>query len=217
LTAGNGEVVWSAKYNSFGKAEVDPASTVENNLRFSGQYYDQETGLHYNYYRYYNLKIGRYNTLDPIGLAGGINTFVYSLNNPINLIDPLGLKECKDLCWKIFKYPYRKKTGRTESGTWFDQFYGIRCYYKTYKREEKRIYIKDIYECVKMKKNCGQCGRDGKGVYYKTASRATSIIYWGDWKHTETIIRKPHHWNAKWAMCPTDVPNYRGKHPTLLP
>ncbi len=48
MTAVNGLVVWAAKYSSFGKAEVDPASTVENNLRFAGQYEDAETRLHYN-------------------------------------------------------------------------------------------------------------------------------------------------------------------------
>jgi RHS repeat-associated protein len=47
-------VVWSAEYSAFGEATVDPASTVEINLRFPGQYFDEETGLHYNWQRYYN-------------------------------------------------------------------------------------------------------------------------------------------------------------------
>ncbi len=58
---------------------------------YPGQYYDQETGLHYNWHRYYDPDTGRYLTADPIGLAGGINPFVYTLNNPVNLIDPEGL------------------------------------------------------------------------------------------------------------------------------
>jgi RHS repeat-associated protein len=58
---------------------------------YAGQYYDQETGLHYNYHRYYDPKIGRYLTPDPIGLLGGINLYTYVLNNPINAIDPWGL------------------------------------------------------------------------------------------------------------------------------
>ncbi|MCP4021874.1 MAG: RHS repeat-associated core domain-containing protein [Desulfobacteraceae bacterium] len=57
-----------------------------------GQYFDLETGLHYNYHRYYDPQLGRYITPDPIGLEGGINTFVYSLNNPINRIDKSGMK-----------------------------------------------------------------------------------------------------------------------------
>lgn len=60
-------------------------------MRFAGQYYDQETGLHYNYHRYYDPKTGRYITPDPIGLDGGTNLYAYVQNNPVNLIDPLGL------------------------------------------------------------------------------------------------------------------------------
>ena len=60
------------------------------NLRFAGQYYDQETGLHYNYYRDYNPKTGRYLESDPIGLAGGLNTFGYVGGNPVNFRDPSG-------------------------------------------------------------------------------------------------------------------------------
>ncbi|MCG8636066.1 MAG: DUF6531 domain-containing protein [Desulfobacterales bacterium] len=90
LTDMTGTVVWQASHAPFGKAVVT-VNTVENNLRFPGQYFDGETGLHYNWHRYYDPMTGRYLTPDPIGLAGGINPFVYSLNNPINYIDPLGL------------------------------------------------------------------------------------------------------------------------------
>jgi RHS repeat-associated protein len=58
-----------------------------------GQYYDEETGLHYNWNRYYDPSTGRYITPDPIGLAGGLNLFSYVQNNPINRIDPRGLIE----------------------------------------------------------------------------------------------------------------------------
>ncbi|CAB1074023.1 Rhs-family protein [Olavius algarvensis Delta 1 endosymbiont] len=58
---------------------------------YSGQYYDEETGLHYNYHRYYDPKTGRYLTPDPIGLEGGINLYPYVENDPINWIDPYGL------------------------------------------------------------------------------------------------------------------------------
>jgi RHS repeat-associated protein len=61
------------------------------NLRFAGQYFDEETGLHYNYFRDYDPKTGRYVQSDPIGLAGGLNTYLYANANPLSYIDPLGL------------------------------------------------------------------------------------------------------------------------------
>ena len=94
LTNDSGTVSWKAVYSPFGEADIT-IGTVENPLRFPGQYYDQETGLHYNWNRYYEPKTGRYLTPDPIGLQAGINLFVYGINNPINYVDPSGLLGCK--------------------------------------------------------------------------------------------------------------------------
>ena len=93
LTNGAGQVVWSARYRPFGEASIG-VGYVTQNLRFPRQYYDEESGLHYNYHRYYDPDIGRYLTSDPIGLAGGMNTYTYVENNPINFIDRFGL--CTD-------------------------------------------------------------------------------------------------------------------------
>ena len=90
ITAVNGTIVWDAKYSSFGEATVEVA-TVENNLRFPGQYYDGESVLHYNYHRFYNANMGRYLRTDPICYKGGVNLFLYSAANPVRRIDPWGL------------------------------------------------------------------------------------------------------------------------------
>jgi RHS repeat-associated protein len=62
------------------------------NLRLPGQYFDQETNTHYNYFRDYDPAIGRYTQFDPIGLLGGINGYAYVENQPLLRVDPLGLQ-----------------------------------------------------------------------------------------------------------------------------
>ena len=66
---------------------------------FAGQYFDSETQLHYNYFRYYDPQTGRYTTSDPIGLAGGINTYGYGLQNPMKYTDRFGL--AVDSFWSL--------------------------------------------------------------------------------------------------------------------
>ena len=91
-------VSWKALYTPFGEAEIQ-VEAVENPFRFPGQYYDQETGLHYNWNRYYDPKTGRYLTPDPIGLEGGINLFLYAVGNPLLNIDPEGLEA--EVCCRL--------------------------------------------------------------------------------------------------------------------
>jgi RHS repeat-associated protein len=91
LTDASGTVAWEAWYEPFGEAHTHPSSSVVNNIRPPGQYYDSETRLHYNYNRYYDPSTGRYLTPDPSGLDAGVNLYVYVWNNPVLSVDPLGL------------------------------------------------------------------------------------------------------------------------------
>jgi RHS repeat-associated protein len=91
MTDSTGAVVWSADYKPFGEATIT-TSTITNNLRFTGQSYDAETGLHYNYIRVYNPALGRYDEADPIGILRGKNhLYVYVDDQPLSRTDPTGL------------------------------------------------------------------------------------------------------------------------------
>ncbi|WP_431496146.1 RHS repeat-associated core domain-containing protein [Pseudomonas brassicacearum] len=96
LTSFSGQIVWSARYNGYGKLtelQHGGGEQLEQPLRFQGQYFDPESGLHYNRHRYYNPETGRYLTPDPSKLAGGLNGYRYTLN-PTGWVDPLGLVDC---------------------------------------------------------------------------------------------------------------------------
>ena len=94
MTDKAGNVVWSADYDAYGKAIVkttaNPALALTNNLRNPGQYFDAETGLHYNDRRYYDADTGRYLARDPIGFEGGINLYAYAAAAPNRFTDPTG-------------------------------------------------------------------------------------------------------------------------------
>jgi RHS repeat-associated protein len=115
-----GECVWQAQHSLWGKLSLvksksyNPTQAViEQNagsndykedldfqlpnhsceLRFAGQWFDAESGLHYNYNRYYDPNSGQYLSQDPIGLAGGMRTQAY-VADPVHWVDPLGLAPC---------------------------------------------------------------------------------------------------------------------------
>ena len=101
LTNQQGEVVWLADYEAYGNVarvvwreekleQLQVAKEHLQPLRFQGQYYDEETGLHYNRFRYFDPDLGMFISRDPIGLAGGVNNFEY-VKNPTIWIDPFGL------------------------------------------------------------------------------------------------------------------------------
>lgn len=89
ITDSNQAVVWKSQLSSYDSAVVQ-SSIGDFNLGFPGQYYDAESALWYNRNRYYDASIGRYTQSDPIGLAGGLNTYAYVGNNPVNHVDPTG-------------------------------------------------------------------------------------------------------------------------------
>ncbi|WP_207780482.1 RHS repeat domain-containing protein, partial [Pokkaliibacter plantistimulans] len=108
MTAANGERVWSVQYKAYGHVKRTLIEKVDTNLRFQGQYYDGETGLHYNRHRYYHPGTGHFLTPDPIKLAGGLNHYQY-VPNPVNWVDPLGLTSVPGEC------PKKDSTGTSKT------------------------------------------------------------------------------------------------------
>jgi RHS repeat-associated protein len=92
------KLAWRWEPDTFGASTATPTQnpiglgTFIYNLRFPGHYYQAETGLFYNYFRTYDPQMSRYIESDPIGLAGGINTYAYAIGNPVTWSDRLGLK-----------------------------------------------------------------------------------------------------------------------------
>ena len=110
LTQADGQAAWQWAYTPYGdetptlgakrftNETTNPTTGSTNiapvrfNLRYPGQYFDEESGLHYNYFRSYDPRTGRYTQTDPIGLEGGWNRFAYVDGNPLNRFDPDGLR-----------------------------------------------------------------------------------------------------------------------------
>ena len=90
LLTEDGTIVWQGKQQLWGREESANDANVSCRLRFPGQYEDEETGLYYNRFRYYDCETGQYISPDPIGLLGGLNPYGYA-SNSLKYIDPLGL------------------------------------------------------------------------------------------------------------------------------
>ncbi len=86
-----GHIVWSGDLTIWGEMLGERIATRECPFRFQGQYYDKETGLHYNYSRYYLPQLARFISQDPLGLEADANLYFY-VQNPLAWVDPFGLK-----------------------------------------------------------------------------------------------------------------------------
>jgi RHS repeat-associated protein len=88
--------VWNTHYDIFGKIDKISKNEIDNPIRMQGQYEDEETGLYYNRYRYYDPVISAYVSQDPLGLGAGENVYSYTLNS-FGWIDPMGLSDLLNL------------------------------------------------------------------------------------------------------------------------
>ncbi|MEU2513554.1 DUF6531 domain-containing protein [Streptomyces syringium] len=96
LIASDGELAWQQRTTLWGtRLPAPPDGAVDCPLNFPGQYYDPETGFHYNFHRHYEPETGRYTSADPLGLAPAPNVVAY-VHNPHTWADPLGLSPCPE-------------------------------------------------------------------------------------------------------------------------
>lgn len=98
----SGNLVWSVRYSAYGNVFREEVAEVRTPIRFQGQYWDEETGLHYNRFRYYHPGTGQFINQDPIGLLGGENPYQYA-PNPTDWVDPYGLKCKEQNSWNQFQ------------------------------------------------------------------------------------------------------------------
>jgi RHS repeat-associated protein len=90
----SGKIVWAARYDAWGKVKKLLVDEVDQPLRLQGQYFDRETGLYYNRFRYYEPIIGTFISQDQLGLAAGENVYGFG-SNAQTWVDPLGLCKAK--------------------------------------------------------------------------------------------------------------------------
>jgi len=96
ITDSSGAIVKSYQYDAYGNVLSAPGAFNQNTLTYTARERHVASGLYYYRARWYDPQLGRFMNQDPIGYLGGPNLYVYVLNDPVNLIDPLGL-ECKVL------------------------------------------------------------------------------------------------------------------------
>jgi RHS repeat-associated protein len=111
MTDHSGAIVWRADYLPFGEVRTGsgPASL---DYRFPGQWFMLETGLHYNWHRWYDSSTGRYTQPDPIGMPDGPSRYAYALNSPLMNVDRGGQFVPSYSLWRrLFSDPPREGGG----------------------------------------------------------------------------------------------------------
>jgi RHS repeat-associated protein len=155
MTNSGSTVVWYGEFLPFGEP-LSITGTITNNLRFPGQYFDEETGLHYNYFRDYEPMIGRYIEADPIGIIRGENRlYTYVGNNSINIVDPDGLQQEKKKTWK-WKCSMKSPSVKNQEA------YRLWCYHCYQEALFACGVSPDPVECERQRGpkmyKCGSCG-----------------------------------------------------------
>jgi RHS repeat-associated protein len=197
LTDPKGKVVVSYEYSAFGK-RTHYGNRVKQYLTFPGQYYDEETGLHYNWNRYYDPATGTYITVDPIGLKGGINLYGYANGNPVNAADPTGLAVW--ICYRpmtgLIGYAANLINSNYHAYIWLDskkEGYGlapknlfqpssINLIVDGYiKREQIQLSCRKIYDCLEQEEKVAEfIKKEDRSQWLRYDPFSNNCNHWAD-------------------------------------
>ncbi|MEU8985196.1 putative T7SS-secreted protein [Streptomyces sp. NPDC048558] len=147
----HGDIAWHTRRTLWGTTTWNRSATAYTPLRFPGQYFDPETGLHHNYFRHYDPETARYLAPDPLGLAPAVNPATY-VHNPHTWTDPLGLAPCEQL-----------REGYTSQPAFRNDPYNPRV------RDERIGDMRDLY---------GIKDPDAKGMIGANGTQITSKTLW---------------------------------------
>lgn len=186
---------------------------------YAGQYFDGESGLHYNYYRYYDPRLGRYLRTDPyrgdLSEPETLNPYIYALSNPIISIDPEGL--CPKICIPVGgKFDTRKIF--SEQKTWLTSpvVGDPLCRYRTDQRDYMESIIKINWLCFYWREENCECVFDKIDTYEE---KIHLEYFWTGWNtvdrfDAQPLSRLPSSLGVRYK-CPPKGPNYQGPTPSF--